>query len=249
VRVLAYADDCYLQGPAEEVTAAFAAFRDALLLIGLEIVPGKSCAYSEDSDAAAFVAQTVGIPHAETRFVAAGTPIGSDAFMAGHLQALLNATEQELAALGELQLPGQDRLILLRWSFHPRFAHLPRTIPAAQLVCGIHHWGRRLHTVVAGMVEWDAGDKFPADIDAQFALPIRFGGLGLSGWTDDHADAVFLASVRLAHDALEGGAPAFQPFAGPYGAQLGPYPGARWEHLRPLGPATWQERPLDLMPP
>jgi hypothetical protein len=32
----------------------------------------------------------------------------------------------------------------------------------------------------------------------------------------------------------------FQPFAGPYDAQLG----ARWEHQRPLGPATWQELPL-----
>jgi Reverse transcriptase (RNA-dependent DNA polymerase) len=74
VRVVAYADDCYLQGPAEVVTAAYAAFRDALLPIGLEIVPGKSCAYSEDSDAAALVAQTVGIPHAATGFVAAGTP-------------------------------------------------------------------------------------------------------------------------------------------------------------------------------
>jgi hypothetical protein len=96
------------------------------------------------------VAQTVGIPHAATRFVAAGTPIGSDAFVAGHLQALLDATEQELTSLCELQLPAQDRLVLLRWSFHPRFAHLPRTVPAAQLVREIHHLGRM---VVAGMVE------------------------------------------------------------------------------------------------
>jgi hypothetical protein len=46
VRVVAYADDCYLLGPVEEVTAAYSAFRDVLLPISLEILPGKSSAYS-----------------------------------------------------------------------------------------------------------------------------------------------------------------------------------------------------------
>jgi hypothetical protein len=165
-------------------------------------------------------------------------PIGSDAFVAGHLQALLDATELELMSTTrrEPQLPVQDHLLLLRRSIHPRFAHLACTIPAVQVVCGIHYWGRRLRTVVAGMVVWDVGGG--SAVDTLLALPTRYGGLGLSGWTEDRAAAAFLAAVLLAHDALEGGAPAFQPCAQgcararAYGAQLG----ARWANLRPLGP-------------
>ena len=240
VHAVAYADDCYLQGPAEAVVAAFADFCDTIRPLGLTVVPGKSFAYSEDLAASARVAAELEVEHAAEGFVAAGTPIGTDAYVARHLQDLLDAAEGELQTLKGLPLPAQDRLILLRWSFHPRVAHLPRTIPAGQVAQGVLGWGRRLRQEVADMVGWEVDFDEGSPADTQMSLPTRYGGLGLPSWTNDMADAAFLASGRLAHDAMAGGAQSLQPFAGPYGDQME----ARWARLRPLGPPEWQERPL-----
>jgi hypothetical protein len=76
-RVLAFADDCYLQGPPRHAAAAFHSLRDLAATIGLHMQLPKCSVYGHDTVAEEEVAQELGIGHAKAGMMACGTPLGS----------------------------------------------------------------------------------------------------------------------------------------------------------------------------
>ena len=82
LRLIAHADDVYLQGSIEQVTAAYNELVELSSNIGLQVQPAKCAAYSRDSDADQVVAEQLGVRFVpgEEGILVAGMPVGSDAF-------------------------------------------------------------------------------------------------------------------------------------------------------------------------
>ena len=95
-------------------------------------MPAKGGVYSQDKEVAARVAAALSLPHRAEGIVAAGTPIGTDAFVAAHAEATCAAAREAMQTLHDLPpavLPLQDKLLLLRCSLQQRVLHLPRCAP------------------------------------------------------------------------------------------------------------------------
>lgn len=82
VRLIAYADDTYLQGSQEDMIAAFATLKALSSDIGLQVQERKCEASGGDSAAAKTVVEHLGIHFvpSEEGIMVAGIPIGSEAF-------------------------------------------------------------------------------------------------------------------------------------------------------------------------
>ena len=80
LRLIAYADDVYLQGSAEQVTSAHKGLVELSSNIGLQVQPAKRAAYSTDSEAALAVAERLGIKFvpSEEGIMLPGMPVGSE---------------------------------------------------------------------------------------------------------------------------------------------------------------------------
>ena len=81
---VAYLDDIVLQGSATALAPAYQFLRDGLSTVGLAMQPRKSWLFSQDAEAAASLAASLGIPHSEEGMVVAGCPVGNQAFVANH---------------------------------------------------------------------------------------------------------------------------------------------------------------------
>ena len=79
LRLIAYADDVYLQGSVEQVISAH---KELSSNIVLQVQPAKCAAYNTDSEAALAVAERFGIKFvpSEEGIVVASMPVGSETF-------------------------------------------------------------------------------------------------------------------------------------------------------------------------
>jgi hypothetical protein len=80
-RVLAFADDCYLQGPPRHAVAAFHSLCNLAATIGLHMQLHKCSVYGHDTAAAEEVAQELGICHAKAGLMACSAPLGTPPFI------------------------------------------------------------------------------------------------------------------------------------------------------------------------
>ena len=127
LRLIAYADDVYLQGSIEQVTAAYNELVELSSNIGLQVQPAKCAAYSTDSDAARVVVEQLGVRFvpSEEGMVAA-MPVGSDAFAKKHADEIAAKTVRVIDTLLEVPVSAQNSFQLLRKSLQLQTAHLPR---------------------------------------------------------------------------------------------------------------------------
>ena len=72
VRVVAHLVEIVLQGPATALAPAYQFLRDRLSTVGLVVQPQESWLFSQDAEAAASLAASLGIPHSAEGMVVAG---------------------------------------------------------------------------------------------------------------------------------------------------------------------------------
>ena len=217
VAPIAYTDDTFLQGSAEAVTAAFPTLRAMSNAIGLEVRLDKCGAYSANTDAAASTAAALGISHKMDGLVAAGSPIGTDAFLAAYANERANDVCKSIDDMLDTPLPTQDKYIILRSSAQMRLAHLPR-------VAGWNHIGEAVkrveHKVVQAAFCIMRHPVQEAVRDGQLTLPLRLGGMGIRTTSALEASAAFLSAAAVTETAMRTGPLQFRPFSGPAGQGL-----------------------------
>ncbi len=233
----AYLDDSFLQGRAEHVIRAFPALCDLGAAIGLVARPDKCGVYSANVQAAAEVAQALGIAHCTAGLMVAGTPIGTDEFITEHARAKADATCRAIDQLLELPLPAQDQFIILRSSLQMRVAHLPRVMPWDLAEAAV----RRVEDKTASAAFRIA--QRPEQQDRrQLTLPLRFGGMGILATSSSVANAAYLSAAAMTETAMRAGAPQFRPFAGPSAEGLT----QMWQALHAEGAGHWPEGALEV---
>jgi hypothetical protein len=129
VRVVADADDVYVQGPSASVALAFRTLTRQARDIRLTARHDKCCASGPDAASAADVARMLRIPHADAGFFAGGAPLGSHTFVSDHLSSRANQVCDPITALLAFLLPLQDQALILRSSLQARMVHFARAIP------------------------------------------------------------------------------------------------------------------------
>jgi hypothetical protein len=244
VRVIAYLDDVVLQGPYEEVKSAYSELRSQLDAAGLHIQRAKSLVYSPDPALAADLAFQLGFQHAVDGLVVAGCPVGAPEFVAAKTLAAAEGVQQLILTLMGLQVPVQDKLLLLRKSLQVKLAHFARCAPYELAASALQQTEA---AVLAAFLALIGRKEDDLDIE-QLYLPLRKGGVGLLELTAHQgvvSKAGYLAAAALAQSAMEGGAPAFQPFHQDRIASLS----SSWEQVAAFlgGPEQHEEpRPVSL---
>jgi hypothetical protein len=188
--MVAYADDVHLQGPPPSAIETFRFQVAATAEIGPSPSDSKCAAYAPSADMGAATAAALGIAHLSGGLVAAGSPLGSDAFVEADARSRAAAVESLVTALTSLPLSTQDKFLLLRLTHLPAprlGSSSPPTSPLLNVRCSSPplSWWTTL-----------SPKDLPADpVVAQLALPLRFGGSGLRATTTLEADAAFLAAA------------------------------------------------------
>ena len=136
LRLIAYADDVYLQGSIEQVPAAYNELVELSSNIGLQVQPAKSAAYSTNSDAARVVTEQLGFRFlpSEEGILVAGMPVGSDAFAKKHADDVEDKTMRVIDSLLELPVRVQNSFLLLRKSLQLQTAAADST---STTLCGM----------------------------------------------------------------------------------------------------------------
>jgi Reverse transcriptase (RNA-dependent DNA polymerase) len=248
-RLVAYADDIFLQGSPAAVVPALRALLDAVHVVGLDVVLPKCGAYSADQAAAAAVAASLGIAHCTDGLIVAGTPIGSDAFVAAHAAARADHVCQLVDDLAALPVTAQAHFCLLRSSLAARMTHLPRTVPWIHLAPSMRRVEDKIHDAAFAIMRRPRVDSLAT---AQLALPLRFGGFGLPTSDELGASAAFLSAAALTQATMSSGSASFRPFDGPCGPPLA----LAWAALHDDAPGVWpatartldDRRVCDLLP-
>ena len=234
--VLAFADDCNLQGPPAAMPRSVRMLEQLCGHIGLSARLDKSGAYSEDIAAAATVAAELGVAHKKEGIMVAGTPTGSAGFVASHACDTADAACASIDRLMGLPLSAQDKFILLRSSKQWRLAHLPRVVPWEHISAAIG----KLQTRTASAASAIAGHPLSDSTQAtQLTLPLRHGGMGILVTSAAEAQAAFLSAAAVAETAVHDGPAQFRPFAGALAAGLQ----QAWTDLRTAAPDSWTDAP------
>jgi hypothetical protein len=104
VRVVAYADDVHLQGPPAAAVEAFRLLVSTTAPIGLTPSLPKCAAYAQSAATGLAVASDLGVAHRPEGLVAAGTPLGSDAFVETDARSRAETVASLVTALASLPL-------------------------------------------------------------------------------------------------------------------------------------------------
>ena len=212
IRAVAYADDTFLVGSADTVTAAFPTMCSEGADLGLAVQLAKCEAYSGAREHAERVASTLGVKHAADGLLVAGMPVGTAAFIRGHADAAATATEGLIDTLMRLPLPAQCTFAVLRQSLQFRLHHLPRIAESRHIRASLQRVEKKALAAVLSLI----GRESSPDVDAQIQLPTRLGGLGFQPLGDDmgavECDAAFLSAAALAQKAMTAGPACFRPF-------------------------------------
>jgi hypothetical protein len=212
VRVVSYADDAHLQGPPEAAIEAFRPLVTATAPIGLTPSLPKCAAYAQSASTGLAVASALGIAHRPEGLVAAGTPLGSDAFVETDTRSRAKTVAGLVTALATLPLGRQDKFFLLRSSLQVRRTHLTRITPWSRLSSQFAAAERRVLLAALDLVECPPPAVMQLDtVIAQLALPLRSGRFGLWLTTPLKADAAFLAAAGAANVAMRPAPPPFHP--------------------------------------
>ena len=247
-RFLALHDDVHVHGKPSELAAGVAALRERAQSIGLRLRLSKCAVYSPTPAVGAETARLIGIPHAEEGIVAAGSPVGSPAFVRQTVQTAADKVLADLDELAALQvsaaLPTQDAFYILRASLVHRLGYLTRVCPVLPSVGDVDGLLERAETSIARQQGLAAAmPREDGDISlVQAQLPLRHGGLGLRIHTPLERKAARLASAALTHAALSAGPACFDPFRGDSGTHLQ----AVWEEVRAAAPDDFADSPADL---
>jgi hypothetical protein len=219
IRVIAYLDDIVLQGPCSEVVAAYEAINSQLKEQGLVVQPNKSRVYSPTIANAELVSKGHGIALGEEGIVVAGCPVGQQEFVEKHAQATADKVLSQITTVTALELPAQDKLLILRKSLQLKMAHLARCAQYEYIQGPMHETEQAILDAILRIIDRDAST---VDVE-QMRLPLRMGGLGLQCLTDKNGVACkagFLAAAALTQDAVMSGAQSLHPFNGASGDQL-----------------------------
>ena len=219
---LAYADDVTLQGSVEAAVTAVQSLRPKLARQGLRVNLRKCKVYSANEDLAEETANRLGLGPdcvAASGLVIAGTPIGTDEFIAEYAEKRVGATSQAIADLQSLGLSAQEKFVILHQCLQHRDTHLMRTTPWTQVQPALD----RLTSMVITAVQNIAGigeEEFQLHHRQQMQLPLRAGGFGIVVFDQHRAGAAFLAAAALAQITLERAPERFQPLQGPQAQAL-----------------------------
>jgi hypothetical protein len=104
IRVVAYVDDVHLQDPPEAATDSLRLLVTATALIGLTPSLPKCAAYVQSAATGSAVASALGIAHRPEGLVAAGTPLGLDAFVEADARSWAETVAGLVTALASLPL-------------------------------------------------------------------------------------------------------------------------------------------------
>ena len=118
-----------------------------------------------------------------------------------------------------LDLPAQDKLLVLRKSVQVKVSHFAR---CARFDCIKGALGKSEAAIMTATLKLVDRDEAMVD-NEQLQLPSRKGGLGLQCLTASDGltcHAGFLAAAALAQTAMEAGADSFQPFTGQSGLEM-----------------------------
>eukprot|EP00892_Ulva_mutabilis_P001615 jgi/Ulvmu1/11454/UM076_0029.1 len=209
--LLAYADDCSIRGTGAPIIKAFTTLEEHAHPIGLCIGRAKSAATSIiDRDAAQNVADATGVPLRPHGVTCAGTPIGHTPYVKDYCNRRATTACAKIDRFLSLPLPAQDKFLLLRGSVQLALTHLVRVVAWDSVKDAVQRLQDR---VMAAAREIMHHPQMPTVAEEQLRLPLRHGGFGLMDVTEQEADAAYLSSAALAHDAMRDGPPDFRPFA------------------------------------
>jgi hypothetical protein len=209
---VAFYDDCFLQGPRADVTAAFGALRTLAEDIGLHANLAKCGAYSRNAQAAAEVAADLGIKHHPDGFMAAGTPIGSDAYVKHHVDAKADAVCRSVDAVLETPLSAQDKFMILRASTQHRVAHLPRVVRPELVGDAIRRVEAKVTDAAFQIME---RPQQGGASTTQMTLPTRHGGMGIRVTSALELTAAHLAAAAVTQTTQREGPLEYRPLSGP----------------------------------
>ena len=239
-------DDAALHGEPADIRASLDVLAERTAPLGLLLRRDKCAVYSPSTEAASELAADLGMRHAADGIVAAGSPVGDDAFVRDYVERRIGVVREvvrRLRALGGL-LPAQDAFLLLRSSISSRLSFLQRVVPApAPLEPGdailVAHRAVA-EDIAAAAAEFAklGGVGASAATVAQLQAPLRHGGFGMYSCREDAPAAAYLSSAALAQRALRAAPAALQPFAGPSRGALQHIWGAlraRYADLEALG--------------
>ena len=212
VTPLAYADDTFLQGSAASVIEAFPAIRSLGAAVGLDMRLDKCAVYSSNLQAAADTAAALVVQHRTDGLMAAGSPIGTDDFVAAHANKKAETVCGIIDDLMGLPLPAQDQFILLKNSMQMRLAHLPRIAPWSLVGDAIQLVENKTSQAAFQIMQRPEQAELRT---GQLTLPLRLGGMGLRMTSELEGQASFLAAAAITETAMREGPQQFRPFAGP----------------------------------
>jgi hypothetical protein len=160
--------------------------------------------YSPDPALAADLAFQLGFQHAVAGLVVAGCPVGAPEFVADKTLAAAEGVKQLILTLMGLQVPVQDKLLLLRKSLQVKLAHFARCVPYELAATALQQTEAAVLASFLALV-----GRTEADLDvAQLYLPLRKGGVGLLELTAHQgvvSKAGYMAAAALALQQWRGG--------------------------------------------
>ena len=209
--VTACHDDTYLQGQDDTVVAGA-----RRIMSRHACQPRKTLMYCADPDKARNVAARFGATIATGGIVACGTALGSDAFIAQHIQQRCDGTCAQVDKLVGLPPDPQTKWSVLHNCLQHREAHLMRNTWWHLLAAPLRQVEDAL---VRGMCDIIGVTSLTDQQRVQVPLPHRHGGMGLRRFSEDVATAARLSSAALAHAALAGGFDKALPFRGAMGLE------------------------------
>ena len=210
--VTACHDDTYLQGQED---AGVAGARRIMSRQACQ--PRMTLVYCADPDKAWNVAAKLGATFATGGIVACGTgSLGSDAFIAQHIQQRCDSTCAQVDKLVGLPLDPQTKWSVLHNCLQHREAHLMRNTWGHLLAAPLRQVEDAL---VRSMCDITGVTRLTDQQRVQVQLPHRHGGMGLRGFSEDVVTAAHLLSAALAHAALAGGSDKALPFRGAMGVE------------------------------
>ncbi|CAI7867122.1 unnamed protein product, partial [Closterium sp. NIES-54] len=196
VRVLAYADDITLIGPATATLDALKVLTPLLAQDGLTCNLRKSSAWSSSPIEGNELPEGLPLTHEGVRVL--GSPVGSQRFCADLVRSTLTDAAAPLGSLASIH--PQHTLLLLSRCISRRIGYLLRTTPADALpLSEWHTWCAELlnTALTSASIQPPRHDTEFNFLLRQATLPVALGGLGLTDPTTEAAPA-YLASTTEA---------------------------------------------------
>jgi hypothetical protein len=204
-RVLAFADDCYLQGPPRHAVAAFhslcnlAATCSCTSVACIDMTRRPLRRWHRSS---AF--------HAKAGLMACSTPLGTPPFIMPFLATQTEWTCSLIGALFALSTRPQDCHLALRSTLQPRW--ITSRSPCPGPCSKPRSW--TLHTPSCTVRVPQAPPRMTHK-DDQLALPLRHGGVGFRRMAARKSVAAQLSAAALIQVAMRQGPSEFSPSNGP----------------------------------